>query len=121
MRVKSFKWVGVGCADVPAMRRFCGDVLGLKVIKESNGGAFVEFELASGQRFEVFGERSSSFKLHQAPVVAFSVDDIDEARRELEAAGVEILTKTSKRAKEAYWFYFRAPDGFVYEIQQWNV
>jgi catechol 2,3-dioxygenase-like lactoylglutathione lyase family enzyme len=121
MRVKSFRWVGVGCNDLPGMRNFCSEVLGLKIIKESKTGAFVEFELESGQRFEVFGAKSSSFRLHQVPVLAFSVDDIDEARRELEAAGIEILTKTSKRARDAYWFYFKGPDGFIYEIQQWNI
>ena len=121
MKVKGFRWVGVGCQDLSAMREFCTNVLGLSTLKESKNGSFVEFETESGQRFEVFGPRSSSYKLHQNPVLAFEVEDIDDARLSLERAGIEILTRTSKRAKEAYWFYFRAPDGFVYEVQQWNL
>lgn len=121
MQVKGFRWLGVGCQDLQAMETFCSDVLGLRVLKRSRSGAFVEFELPSGQRFELLGPRSSSFELHNTPVLAFEVDDIDQARRELTDAGIEILGRTRKSAKDAHWFYFRAPDGFVYECQQWYV
>jgi catechol 2,3-dioxygenase-like lactoylglutathione lyase family enzyme len=121
VEIKGFRWMGVACEDINAMTAFCGDVLGMKVLKKGAGGAFIEYELPSGQRFEVFGPRSRSYRLHSAPVLAFEVADIDSARRELKAAGIELLTRTNKRARDAYWFYFRAPDDFVYECQQWNI
>lgn len=121
MKVMGFRWMGVGCKDIEAMTTFCSDVLGMKILKKGAGRAFVEYELPSGQRFEIFGPNSRSFRMHSTPVLAFEVDDIEAARRELKAADVEILTRTNKRARDAYWFYFRAPDGFVYECQQWNI
>jgi hypothetical protein len=103
------------------MRQFCEESLGLAVLKQSKVGAFVEYELPNRQRFEVFGPRSRSFHLHSNPVVAFSVEDIDEARRHVREGGAELLTRTAKSAADAHWFYFRGPDGNVYECQQWFV
>ena len=120
MKVLEFRWLGVGCEDLDGMKKFCTDVLGLEVIKEGEGRSFVEFQLESGQRFEVFGPKSRHFKLHARPVLAFVVGDIKAARSDLEAAGIEILTRTATYAKEASWLYFRGPDGNVYELQQWK-
>ena len=118
-RVLGFRWLGVATADLPGSRAFYEGVLGLRASKEGRGGSFVEFELESGQRFELFGRKSRSYALHQIPVLAFEVDDIRRARAALKRAGVEILTRTATYAEDASWFYFRSPDGIVFEIQQW--
>jgi catechol 2,3-dioxygenase-like lactoylglutathione lyase family enzyme len=49
------------------------------------------------------------------PVVGFRVDDAEEARASMEAAGVEFLTPV-QRSEGATWSHFRDPDGNVYEI-----
>ncbi len=49
------------------------------------------------------------------PVVAFWVDDVDEARTTMEAAGVEFISPIQRVGKMS-WNHFRAPDGTVFEI-----
>jgi hypothetical protein len=49
------------------------------------------------------------------PVVEFLVDDVFDAAKELEAAGVEILGTPGGDAEQA-WLHFRAPDGNVYGL-----
>ncbi len=43
------------------------------------------------------------------------MDDVEEARAEMEAAGVEFLGPV-QRSEGAAWSHFRGPDGNVYEI-----
>jgi catechol 2,3-dioxygenase-like lactoylglutathione lyase family enzyme len=77
----------------------------------------VQFEVPSGQLFEVFGSESRYYPLHACPVLAFQVDDVRTARKELEAQGVEFITNVEGKESEA-WVYFRGPDGYVYELWQ---
>ena len=77
----------------------------------------VQFETASGQLFEVFGPESPYYRLHACPVLAFQVEDVRAARKELEARGVEFVTEVDGDASEA-WAYFRGPDGYLYELWQ---
>jgi len=56
--------------------------------------------------------------------VAFRVDDIEEIRKKIEAAGVEfhspINTYMEEGKGEMKWCYFRDPDGIVLELVQQN-
>ena len=77
------------------------------------------FRLPSDQLFEVFGPKSVEHSFMTMPVMAFDVENIHEARAELESQGVEFVTKveTSPSGENA-WTYFVGPDGFLYEIWQ---
>ena len=77
----------------------------------------VQFEVPSGQLFEVFGAESRFYPLHACPVLAFQVEDVRAARKELESRGVEFVTDVEGSESEA-WTYFRGPDGYLYELWQ---
>ncbi len=115
MRVLGYTWVGVRAADLNSAARFFADVLGLRVINEGKG--LVQFELPSGQLFEVFGSESRYYQLHTCPVVGFQVENVREAKKELERQGTEFITDVFGDHSEA-WAYFRGSDGYLYEIWQ---
>jgi predicted enzyme related to lactoylglutathione lyase len=50
-------------------------------------------------------------------VVGFAVDDIDAARAELDAAGIEVLGPVQRGGGLA-WLHFRGADGNVWELTQ---
>ncbi len=91
MRVLGYTWAGVRTADLKSAERFFADVLGLALVHEGKG--MVQFEVPSGQLFEVFGPESAYYRLHACPVLAFQVEDVRAARKELEAQGVEFVTE----------------------------
>jgi hypothetical protein len=45
------------------------------------------------------------------------VEDLRAARKELQSRGVEFVTDVRGNDSEA-WFYFRGPDGYLYELWQ---
>jgi len=56
MHVLGYTWAGVRTSDLKSAERFFVEDLGLSVSYEGNG--LVQFELPSGQLFEVFGSES---------------------------------------------------------------
>jgi catechol 2,3-dioxygenase-like lactoylglutathione lyase family enzyme len=121
MRVLGYTWAGVRTANLKSAVHFFGDVLGLSIVQDGKGMA--QFEMPSGQLFEVFGEESRYYPLHACPVLAFQVEDVRVARKELESRDVEFVTAVEGDESEA-WTYFRGPDGYLYELWQttrpWN-
>jgi len=115
MRVLGYTWAGVRTDDLKSTAQFFSGVLGLSFIREGKG--MVQFEMPSGQLFEVFGPESSYYGLHSCPVLAFQVEDVRAARKELESRGVEFVTDVEGDQSEA-WVYFRGPDGYLYELWQ---
>ena len=113
VHVLGYTWAGVRTSDLHSSSRFFSDILGLRCVHEGKG--FVQFELPSGQLFEVFDAESRYYQFHNCPVVGFQVEDVRAARRELESNGVEFMTEVFGDEKEA-WTYFRGPDGYLYEI-----
>jgi catechol 2,3-dioxygenase-like lactoylglutathione lyase family enzyme len=115
VRVLGYTWAGVRTADLKSATRFFADVLGFSVIHK--GVDLVQFEMPSRQSFEVFGSKNRYSQLHDCPVLAFQVEDVRAARKELESRGVEFVTDVEGNESEA-WTYFRGPDGYLYELWQ---
>ena len=115
MRVLGYTWAGVRTADLKSAANFFTNVLGLSRVHEAEG--MVQFETVSGQLFEVFDSTSRYYRLHACPVLAFQVENVRAARKELEASGVDFVTEVLGGESEA-WAYFRGPDGYLYEIWQ---
>jgi catechol 2,3-dioxygenase-like lactoylglutathione lyase family enzyme len=113
MRVLGYTWAGVRTADMQSATRFFADVLGFSRVHEGDG--LSQFEMPSGQLFEVFGPESRYYRLHTCPVLGFQVEDVRAARKELESRGVEFITAVDGDESEA-WTYFRGPDGYLYEL-----
>jgi len=92
----------------------------------------VKAPLDSGEHdyFEIYGPANRDERLFPAatdgPIAAFAVDDLLEARGELEAANTEIIDDVfwasgvfADPSLEGFgWLFFRAPDGNVYVLQQ---
>jgi catechol 2,3-dioxygenase-like lactoylglutathione lyase family enzyme len=115
MRVLGYTWAGVRSANLKSATRFFAEALGLSLIHQ--GKDLVQFEMPSGQLFEVFSSVSRYYQLHACPVLGFQVEDVQAARKELESRGVEFVTEVQGDESEA-WTYFRGPDGYLYELWQ---
>ena len=69
MRVLGYTLAGVRTSDLNTSSRFFSDILGLRRVHGGKG--LVQFELPSGQLFEVFGAESRYYQFHNCPVVGF--------------------------------------------------
>ena len=116
MKVHGINWLGTRTPSYEGMVAFYRDVLGLELAHEEPG--FAVFRCANGDLVEVFGadqDQQHAF-FTTGPVAGFQVDDVDSAKRELEAAGIEFLGERGSTDEGHAWWHFRAPDGNVYEI-----
>jgi len=114
VEVTGLSWVGTRTERFNEMTRFFGEVMGLDRDDEQPG--FVSFKTPRGNKVEVFDiDESDHDFMTTGPAVGFAVTDIDEARSELEAAGIEFMAPTQSE-REFRWAHFRGPDGNIYEI-----
>ena len=108
MDVERVDFVSVLTQDIPRAKAFYGDVLGLEV--ESEGESDMEFRL--GQvTLDVFDPSSIGQQFAPSPAgIAIRVPDVDAARAELEAKGVQFDGETIETSvcKQAW---FKDPDG----------
>ena len=116
--IRGYSWAGTPTDDFDSATHFFGEVLGLPVLMHDKGRRITVFQLPSGQLFEVFGPGNAWHELMKAPAIAFDVEDISQARAELEAKGVEFVTEIEGTPPGDRWCYFLGPDGFLYEIWQ---
>ena len=117
MDVKNVRWIGIRTDRYEEMVAFLRDVLGLRTRFEEP--TTVELQTSEGDRVQVMAPGDPYYELFGAhargPVPLFEVDDVHAARRELEAAGVEIIGAT-ERDSSWEWINVRAPDGNLYEL-----
>ncbi len=112
--IKGVAWLGTRTERFIEMRDFFAFVTGLKPrIDEPD---FAVFDLASGDRLEVFGAPPGEKSHMVAPVAGLLVDDVAAARGELEACGIEFIGPVEHADDGNSWSHFRAPDGHVYEL-----
>jgi catechol 2,3-dioxygenase-like lactoylglutathione lyase family enzyme len=130
VKVRRIGFVGVRTDRVAETTAFFRDVVGLPAV--GTGEHWTVTQLPTGQWdfVEVYSGDFDDGRLIRPETagvfVAIFVEDLEEARRDCEAAGVEILGETIW-AEEAFgnpsyagvgWFFVRAPDGNVYVFQQ---
>ena len=92
MAVKGIVRLGTRTSNFDAMANLCRDIMGLDVSHQESG--FVLMDLPNGDRVEVFGADSPYNTFFTNPVAGFLVDDIDAARAEMEAQGIEFIGST---------------------------
>ena len=114
MKIKGIVWLGTRTERFDQMTAFCRDLLGLSQRLMEPG--FAVFELPNGDLFEVFGPDQSMNEIMTHPVAGFLVDDIEAARAQMEAKGIEFIGPIQGESDDYKWTHFRAPDGFVYEL-----
>jgi predicted enzyme related to lactoylglutathione lyase len=114
MQVRGLSWMGMRVADLPAAKAFLEQQLGLEL--DHAEGEMAAFKAQNGDTVEVFGPGDDDHRhFDSGPVVGFEVDDIESARAELEATGVEFIGGVGRGGGMA-WAHFRGPEGFVYEL-----
>jgi catechol 2,3-dioxygenase-like lactoylglutathione lyase family enzyme len=108
MQVEHVDFVSFLTQDLPRARRFYTETLGLEVETEGEH----DLELRAGQiTLDIFDPSSIGQAFAPSPAgLALRVEDVDAARAELEARGVEfdgdtIVTSVCKQA------WFKDPDG----------
>ena len=121
IRVRRLAWLGTRTENFDETTTFFRDVLGIPMVYEEPGFAMLQLPEGDRDFVEVFAHDHPGASFYSTgPVVGLLVDDVDQARAELDAAGVEILGPTTwLESMDGYgWFYVRAPDGNVYAIMQ---
>lgn len=130
MKALRIGFLGIRTDCVAETTAFFRDVVGLASVATSESRTITQLPTGPWDFVEVFGSDFSDDRMIRAEVdgvfVAIFVEDIEAARSECLAAGVEILGETIW-ADEAFgnpdysgvaWFFVRAPDRNVYVFQQ---
>ena len=115
MRVKGIAWLGTRTDRFNEMVHFARDVLGLSEPYRLKHD-FAVFDLPNGDLFEIFGPSDTDHRFMTCPVGGFLVDDVEEARAEMERKGVTFIGPVHRASDGNAWTHFRASDGHVYEI-----
>ena len=115
MKAKGLVWLGTRTRKFDDTVRFFGDTLGLGMVHEEPD--FAVFRLFNGDKVEVFGpgDRDQEHR-STGPVVGFLVDDVREARADLERTGIIFIGPDHEADDGGSWSHFTGPDGNVYEI-----
>ena len=115
MEIKGICWMGVGTDSFDKTVAFFTDVLGLKVLLTEQPVAMLQ--AGPNQILEIFGEGSTRGKtLNTPPTIAFEVDDVTQAAKELAVGGAQLIGEMGAWNGHA-WQYFRTPDGHLFEIK----
>jgi predicted enzyme related to lactoylglutathione lyase len=113
-QAKGLVWLGVRTSNFDETVKFFKEVLNLRVTKERDG--FAVLRLPNDDKVEVFGPQDEDHRFFEsAPVMGFLVDDIHQARSEMEAGGVEFIGPIHDSEHDS-WSHFRGPDWIVYEL-----
>ncbi len=114
MHVRGITWVGTRTDHWSETVDMFEAGLGLRRSHDLPGVAV--FTLDNGDTVEVFTtDEPDHGHFTTGPVVGFAVDDIEAARAELDAAGLEILGPIQHGGGMA-WLHFRGADGNVWEL-----
>jgi predicted enzyme related to lactoylglutathione lyase len=115
VRVPRLAWLGLSTRNDEAMVHFLEGVLGLDV--EFANAATTELSIPNDDRVQMFGPGHRYCELYKRyaswPIPLFEVDDVDQARIEFEAAGVEVIGQPESD-DDWVWIHVSAPDGHLF-------
>jgi hypothetical protein len=120
-KFKGIVWLGVRTKKFDEVLDFYQNKMSLPVLHEASG--FKALELPNGDRIAIFSEEYESedgndyrhFSI--GPVVGFLLDNIEEAKVEMEAEGIEFIGPIGD-GNDSKWAHFRGVDGNTYELTQ---
>lgn len=117
MEIKGIAWLGSRTKNYDEMVAFCSEKLGLKQVLSKEDMAV--FLMPNGDVFEIMAPHidASQPELGQmeCPKAEFLVEDVQQARQDMEAIGIEFVGPVYVAEKHA-WTNFRAPDGHLYGL-----
>lgn len=119
--------VAIICSDYARSKRFYTEVLGLRVVAETfragRGSYKLDLALPDGTQLELFSfpappPRPSRPEACGLRHLAFAVDDLDAAVRELQRHGVEIEPIRVDELTGRRFTFFADPDGLPLELYE---
>ncbi|MBI2012172.1 hypothetical protein HYS91_05395 [Candidatus Daviesbacteria bacterium] len=118
MKVKSISWLGVRTNKFNEMCKFYEEVFKLPKVFSEPG--FAAYKFPNGDLIEIFAESYESHKLfNTGPVPGFEVENIEQAREEMEKLGIEFIGPIEEDKDNGNkWSHFRHLDGNIYELSQ---
>lgn len=115
MKAEGLVWLGTRTPQFEATVRFFGGTMGLRVEHEEPD--FAVLRLPDGGKVAVFGPGDRDHEhFTTGPVAGFLVEAVEEARAELENAGISFIGPVHHYGEDSVWSHFIGPDGNVYEI-----
>jgi catechol 2,3-dioxygenase-like lactoylglutathione lyase family enzyme len=114
VEAKGLVWLGTRTDAFKETVDFFRDVMGFSTFHE--GEDVVVLRLPGGEWLEVFGPNDTEHShFNTGPVGEFLVDDVAQARAELESRGVNFIADTHSWG-DFIWAHFKGPDGNIYGI-----
>jgi catechol 2,3-dioxygenase-like lactoylglutathione lyase family enzyme len=120
--IEGINWVFSGTPEFDRTVAFFRDVMGLSVkeagvpVTDTQFTRYALFALPQGGTLEILEPKEHVQELYSALMLSLTVEDVVQARRELEGKGVEFVSPLFKAQDGVGWTYFRAPDGHVYQL-----
>lgn len=110
-------WIGIVAGDLERQRRFYRDVLGFAEV--AHGHDWVHFDLGDARLLEIVQQSSEPQYDQPRYQVGYAVQDIEAARRELIARGVQPVSDLEgSNSGSGRWCYFRDAEGHVFELKE---
>ena len=117
-KLSRFSWAGIVMQDFEAALRFFSDVMNMPLEWRNDSRGLAHFKLPAGHILEIVDASQSWSRIMPHVAIGFEVEDVRQARAEMESNGVEFITKVVVTADGEAYTYFRGPDGYPYEILQ---
>jgi catechol 2,3-dioxygenase-like lactoylglutathione lyase family enzyme len=123
MRITGINWILAPTKSLQQSVAFFRDVMGMAVTEEgvpvtdTQFTHYAQIKMPNGVVFEIVEPNEAVAHPYHAPIVSFTVEDVAQARRELESSQIEFLTPILDTKQGCGWTYFRAPDGILYQLQ----
>jgi predicted enzyme related to lactoylglutathione lyase len=115
-RFKAITWLGVRTEKFNEMVHFYENTLGLQSAHEDEG--FRAYKLPNQDTLELFDASLSDYHhFTTGPVAGFLVDDIEQAKEEMEAEGIKFIGEIEGDPARSRWAHFRGPDDNIYELK----
>ena len=119
-KIKGIVYAGIKTERFDELCKFFGETLGLQQSHFEPG--FATYLTTNGDKIEVYGPNDPNKPNHDhfitGPVPGFEVDNITEAREDLEEKGIEFIGPIYGTLGSTRWSHFKGPDGNVYELKQ---
>jgi len=124
---KSFHHVAIICSDYARSKYFYVSILGFTIIEETfrqeRQSFKLDLSLPDGSQIELFSfphapARPSYPEARGLRHLAFSVDDVEECKKELERKGIIVEPVRIDDITQQKFTFFADPDGLPLEIYQ---
>jgi catechol 2,3-dioxygenase-like lactoylglutathione lyase family enzyme len=117
-RLLGFSGGEVVMHDFAEAVRFFSQVMKMPLAQSDASSESAHFELPAGHLFEVLGPNNNWGRLTPYAAIAFEVEEVGRARRELEAKGVEFVGDIVVTDSSEAFTYFRGPDSYLYKLRK---